>query len=428
MDWRTKYKSKIVSSPKEAVKIIESGDKVMFQEVHSENKLLIKALVDRADELDHIKVMGHLHYGPADYAYKKGFKGYSNFLGPNSRKAFSEGKMEFVPVFFIEMDNYYRRINRPDVFFLMVPPPDENGMCSYGLNADYSVACAESAKKLIIQINKNLPKTYGDSISLDKAAVILEADEEIIEIAPTPVQEKEMAMAKFIEPLIPDGACMQLGVGGTPDAVLSTLYNKKDLGIHTELFSDGVVDLYNAGVITNQKKNLHKGKFVTNFLIGTKKVFDFVDNNPDVLVVSVAKTNDPYTIAQNDNVVSINSALQVDLLGQIAADTLKGLQYSGVGGQVDFVRGAKMSKGGKSILVLRSTAKNDTISNVLCYLDRGTAVTTSRYDVQYICTEYGIVNVHGLTVSERARAVISIAHPAYREALTKQAKEAKLIW
>lgn len=428
MDWRIKYKTKIVNSPEEAVKIIESGDKVMFQEVHSENKLLLKALVDQADKLEDIKVMGHLHYGPADYAYQKGFKGYSNFLGPNTRRAYSEGKIEFVPVFFSDMEHYYRTINRPDVFFLMVPPPDENGMCSYGLNADYSVACAESAKKLIIQINKNLPRTYGDSISLEKAAVILEADEEIIEIAPTPVQEKERAMAKFIEPLIPDGACMQLGVGGTPDAVLSTLYNKKDLGIHTELFSDGVVDLYHAGVITNQKKNVHKGKFVTNFLIGTKKVFDFVDNNPDVLVVGVAKTNDPSIIAQNDNVISINSALQVDLLGQVAADTLKGMQYSGVGGQVDFVRGAKMSKGGKSILVLRATAKNDSITNVVCCLDQGTAVTTSRYDVQYICTEYGIVNLRGLTISERAKALIGIAHPAFREELTKQAKEAKLIW
>ena len=430
MDWREKFKNKIVSTPQEAVSIVESGELVVFQEVHSENRLLLKALVDRADELRNVKVMGHLHFGPADYADEskiKSFTGYSNFLGPPTRTAFKEGRLEFVPMFYIEMDNYYRNINPPDVFFMMTSPPDENGNCSYGLNADYSVACAESCKKLIIQINKNLPFTYGASISLEKATVILEADEEIYQVYPTPVQEKERAMAKFIEPLIPDGACMQLGVGGTPDAVLSTLYNKKDLGIHTELFSDGVVDLYNAGVITNNKKTLHKGKFLTNFIIGTKKVFDFVDKNPDVLIVGVAETNNPYDIAKNDNVISINSCLQVDLLGQVASDTLLGLQYSGVGGQVDFVRGAQMSKGGKSILVLRSTAKNDALSNVVCFLDRGVAVTTSRYDVQYICTEHGIVNIKGLTIRERARALISIAHPDFREELLAQAKEAKLI-
>jgi len=427
MGWKEKYKDKIVATPEEAVKIVESGDMIMFQEVHAENKLLLKALVDRADELKDVKVMGHLHFGPSDYAKVDNFQAYSNFLGANTRADYREGRVEFVPLFYYDMDDYYRNINPPDVFFLMVPPPDENGICSYGLNADYSVACAESTKKLIIQINKNLPTTFGAMISLDKATVIVEADEEIFEVPSKPVEAKEKAIADFIEPLIPDGACLQLGVGGTPDAILTTLFNKKDLGIYTELFSDGVVDLYNAGVITNQKKTLGKGKFVANFIIGTKKVFDFVDNNPDVLIVGVKETNDSFKIAQNDNMISINSCLQVDLFGQVASDTLGGLQYSGVGGQVDYVRGAKRSKGGKSILVLRSTAKNDTISSIVCFMEKGTAVTASRYDVHYICTEYGIVNLHGLTISERAKALISIAHPKFRDELTAQAKEAKLI-
>lgn len=430
MNWKEAYKDKIVSTPDEAVKIVESGELVIFQEVHSENKLLLKALVDRADELRNVKVMGHLHFGPADYAdasKKDSFTGYSNFLGANTRGAFKEGRLEFVPMFFSEMDQYYRTMNPPDVFFLMVPPPDENGMCSYGLNADYAVSCAEVAKKLIIQINRNLPFTYGASIPLEKATVILEADEEIFEIPPTPIQEKEQAIADFIAPLIPDGACLQLGIGGVPDAVLSTLYHKKNLGIHTELFSDGVVDLYNAGVITNENKTFHKGKIVTNFIIGTKKVFDFIDKNQNVLMLSVKDTNNPYTIAQNDLMVSINSCLQVDLLGQVASDTLLGYQYSGVGGQVDFVRGSQLSKGGKSILVLRSAAKKDTISNVVCFLEKGTAVTTSRYDVQYVCTEYGIVNLKGLTVRQRAEALISIAHPDFREELRQQAREVNLI-
>lgn len=431
MNWREVYKDKIISTPEAAVSIVESGDIVVFQEVHSENKMLLKALVDRADELRNVRVMGHLHYGPADYAdasKKESFTAYSNFLGPNTRAAFKEGRLEFVPMFFSEMDQYYREMNPPDVFFLMVPPPDENGICSYGLNADYSVACAESAKKLIIQVNRNLPFTYGASISLDKAAVILEADEEIFEVPPAPVQDKEKAMADFIAPLIPDGACLQLGIGGVPNAILSNLYDKKNLGIHTELFSDGVVDLYHAGVITNENKSFYKGKLVTNFIIGTKKVFDFIDKNEDVLLLSVEETNDPYKIAQNDLMISINGCLQVDLLGQVASDTLLGSQYSGVGGQVDFVRGAQLSKGGKSILVLRSAAKNDTISNVVCYLEKGTAVTTSRYDVQYVCTEYGIVNLKGLTVRERAEALISIAHPDFRAKLREQASEAGLIW
>ena len=431
MDWRDTYKDKLVPTPEEAVKLVEDGDFVMFQEVHAENKLLLKALVARAGELHDVKVMGHLHFGPADYAdekYRGHLQGWSNFLGANTRPGFQTGRVEFLPLFYHQMDDYYRNVNPPDVFFLQVPPPDEHGMCSYGLNADYSVACAESAKKLIIQINRNLPFTYGAAISLDRAAAILELDEEIIEIPPTPVQAKEKAMAQFIAPLIRDGDCLQLGVGGTPDALLTELGDKKDLGIHTELFSDGVVDLYNAGVITNKRKTYLPGKFVTNFIMGTRKVFDFVDRNPDVLIVGVADTNDPNIIARNDNMVSINSCLQVDLLGQVASDTLLGHQYSGVGGQVDFVRGAQMSKGGRSILVLRSTAKNDTLTNVVCFLDRGAAVTTSRYDVQYVCTEYGIVDLKGLSVSQRARALISIAHPDFREDLTRQAREAHLIF
>lgn len=421
----------MVATPSEAVKIIEDGDLVIFQQVHAESKLLLKALMERANELHHVRVMGHLHFGPADYAdekYEGHFQGYSNFLGANTRPGCLNGRVEFLPLFYYQTDDYYRHVNPPDVFFLQVPPPDENGICSYGLNADYSIACAEGAKKLIVQINRNLPFTYGASISLDRATVILEADEKIIEVFPTPVQAKEKAMADLIEPLIHDGDCLQLGVGGTPDALLSALNRKHDLGIHTELFSDGVVNLYHAGIITNQRKTYQKGKFVANFLIGTQKLFDFVDHNPDVLILNVAETNDPCIIAKNDNMASINSCLQVDLLGQVASDTLMGHQYSGVGGQVDFVRGAQMSRGGKSILVLRSTAKNDTISNVVCFLDQGTVVTTSRYDVQYVCTEYGIANLKGLMVSQRVKALISIAHPAFREKLIWQAKKAGLIF
>ena len=431
MDWRTKYSDKIVETPEQAVKIVESGEKVIIQQVHGEPKLLLAALMNRADELRDVTVMSHLHSTPSFYGseeYKESFKGFSNFLGANTRPQYKAGRIDFLPLFYVQMDNYYRNVNPPDVFFMQVPPPDENGMCSYGLNADYSIACAAAAKKLIMQINKNIPFTYGSSISLDKATVILEVDEEIFEVFPNKVDEREKAIADFIAPLIPDGACLQTGVGGTPDAVLGVLHDKKDLGIHSELFSDGVVDLYNAGAVTNMKKGHKPGKFLANFIIGSKKVFDFIDKNPDVEIVNVTETNDPYIIAKNDNFVSINSCLHVDLYGQVASDTLMGAQYSGVGGQVDFVRGAQMSKNGKSILVVRSTAKNDTISNIVCHFEKGTLVTTSRYDVQYVCSEYGIVNLNGLTVSERAKALISIAHPSFRDELTQQAKDAKIIF
>jgi len=431
MGWREKYKEKIVATPEEAVKIIESGEKVIIQQVHGEPKLLLNALMARADELRDVTVMSHLHTLPSFYGseeYKDSFKGFSNFLGPNTRPQHKAGRVEFLPLFYIHMDNYYRNVNPPDVFFMQVPPPDENGMCSYGLNADYSIACAAAAKKLIVQVNKNIPFTYGASISLDEATVILEADEKIVEVFAKEVDDMEKAIAGFIAPLIPDGACLQTGIGGTPDAVLNALHDKKDLGIHSELFSDGVVDLYNSGAITNMKKGHKPGKFLANFIIGSQKVFDFIDRNPNVEIVNVTETNDPYIIAKNDNFVSINSCLHVDLYGQVASDTLMGHQYSGVGGQVDFVRGAQMSKGGKSILVVRSTAKNDTISNIVPYFEPGTLVTTSRYDVQYICSEYGIVNLHGLTVSERAKALISIAHPKFRDELTQKAKDMKIIF
>lgn len=425
MSWQDRFQDKIVSV-EDAVKIVESGDKVMIQEAHGEAKTLLKALVDRGDELRDVTIMSHLHWGPADYAAPElegHMKGWTCFLSNSNRAAFDAGRVEFQPMFFYEMVDFYAEMNTPDVFIMQAPPPDEDGMCSFGLNADYSVVCAEKAKKLIVQINPAMPVTYGSTFPLSKATVIVDLEEPLVEVPPGAFGEVERKMGEYIASEIKDGDTLQLGIGSVPNAVLAALTDKRDLGIHTELFSDGVVDLYRAGVITNAKKTHHTGKFVSNFLMGTKKLFDFVDHNSDVLLLPVDQTNDPYLISLNDNLVSINACLQVDLLGQVVSDSLNGKQYSGPGGQVDFVRGAKRSNGGKSILVLKSTAKKGTISSIVPQLPLGSIVTVSRMDVQYICTEYGIVNLFGKTNRERAQLLISIAHPDFREELTAQARQ-----
>lgn len=431
MDWKQKYRDKIAETPDEAVKIVRSGDKVFFQQGHCETRALIAALMGRRDELEQVWLHAHKHWGPAEYC-KPGMEGHfkssSNFLGDTNRKDAQAGRVDFLPMYYYETDAFYQSEFRPDVFFLMVSSPDENGVCSFGLGADYSVACARSADRVVVQINPSMPWTCGAAFDLKDAAVILEWDEPIPEITMGTPGALEQRMAQHIAPLIRDGDCLQLGIGGVPDALLAYLKDKKDLGIHSELFSDGVVDLCRAGVITNRRKNHNTGKLVANFLLGSRKLFEFVDHNPDVLILPVGITNDPYEIAKNDNMVSINSCLQVDLLGQVNAETINGREYGGIGGQVDFVRGARLSKGGRSIITVKSTAKNDSISNIVCSFAPNTVVTTSRYDVQYVCSEYGIVNLYGKMVRERAEALISIAHPSFRDSLRAQAREAGLLF
>jgi 4-hydroxybutyrate CoA-transferase len=430
LKWQEKYKDKLVFSAREAVKHVESGDLVVCQQAHGETRNFVKAIVDRHAELRDVRMLFHIQWGLADYAKPEmgnSFKAISQFVADNVREFSKQGRVDFLPAFYYQMPLLYRTDWKPDVFLLMVTPPDEQGRCSFGLSADYSVACAEQAKKVIVQVNPSLPFTYGSYFSLDRATCIYEQDEAIPERFMGGNGEIEQMIAEHIAPLIPDGATLQLGIGAVPDAVLARLKDKHDIGIHSELFSDGVVDLYNEGIITNKRKTHHRGKFVANFLIGSKKLFDFVDHNPDVLMLPVDITNDPVEIAKNDYLISINSCLQVDLFGQIAADTLHGAQYSGVGGQVDFVRGAQMSRGGKSIITVKSTAKNGTLSCIVCRLPEDALVTTSRYDVQYVCSEYGIVNLFGMTVSERAKALISIAHPKFRKQLEYEAREAKII-
>lgn len=310
----------------------------------------------------------------------------------------------------------------PDVTIIQVSPPDEHGYCSFRISCDYTKGAAENSKIVIAQINKCMPRTLGNSfIHISDMDYIVEYDQPILQLTPPKIGEIEKKIGEHCASLIEDGDTLQLGIGAIPDAVLSFLKEKKDLGIHSEMISDGVVDLILAGVINNKKKNIHTGKCIISFLMGSQKLYDYVNDNPSVELHPVDYVNHSFIIAQNNNMVSINSALQVDLMGQVNAESIGDMQFSGTGGQVDFVRGASMSNRGRSIIAMPSTASKGTISKIVMNLDLGSTVTTSRNDVDYVVTEYGIAILKGKTLRERAKALISIAHPDFRQQLMEQA-------
>jgi 4-hydroxybutyrate CoA-transferase len=420
MDWRKEYADKIVSA-EEAISHVKSGDKIVFTHACGESQVLTNALVAQADRLENVEIMHMVAMGSAPYCQpgmEKHFRHNALFVGGSTRKAVEEGRADYTPCFFHEAPKFFREGILPvDVVFLQVSEPDENGNCSLGISVDYTQPAAEVAKLKIAQVNKNMPYTYGNGINLKDIDYIVEKDEPLIELQPPKIGETEHKIGEYVASLIHDGDTLQLGIGAIPDAVLSFLGDKKDLGIHSEMFSDGVVDLANKGVITNAKKTIDPGKFVSCFLMGTKKLYDFVNHNPDVLIKPVDYTNDPFVVAKIDNIISINSAMQVDLMGQVNAEMIGYKQFSGVGGQVDFVRGASRAKGGKAIIAMPSTAAHGKISKIVPLLDEGAAVTTSRNDVDYVVTEFGIAHLKGATLRQRAIALIKIAHPDFREGL-----------
>jgi 4-hydroxybutyrate CoA-transferase len=378
--------------------------------------------VARAPELSNVEIVQVVNVGPAEYAkpgMEHSFRSNGIFLlGAPVRKAVEEGRASYTPCFFSELPRLFRqRILPVDVVLMQVTPPDEEGYCSYGLSADYTQSAAESAKIVIAQMNRNLPRTAGVRIHLDALTWIVEQDAPLVEFAAPSFGEVERQIGEHIALLVPDGATLQLGIGAIPEAALLSLKNKRDLGIHTEMFSDGVAALAEAGVITNRRKTINPGKFVATFLMGSSTLYNFVHNNPAVEMHPVDYVNDPCIIGQHDDMISINSALQVDLSGQVNAEMIGHLQFSGTGGQVDFVRGASRSNGGKSIIAMPSTAARGSISRICRQLDEGAAVTTSRNDVHYVITEYGIANLRGKTLQQRAEALIEIAHPAFRASL-----------
>lgn len=415
-DWRTLYQQKLTTA-EEAVKHIKSGDRVVVTHATGEPILLTDAMVANAEQYENVEVVHMVAMGKAEYCLpenSKHFRHNSLFLGGSTRKAIEEGRGDFTPVFFSEIPELFRTTLHPNVVLLHLSTPDEHGYCSFGVSCDYTKPAAECADLLIAQINPKMPRTMGDSfIHVSKLDYIVEQETDLIELAPPHIGDVERAIGENIASLVKDGDCLQLGIGAIPDAVLSFLHHKRDLGIHSEMFSDGVVDLMERGVINNSRKTLHRGVSVANFLMGTQRLYDFVNSNPQVEVYPVEHVNDPVVIAQNDNMVCINSCVQVDLMGQVASESVGLRQISGVGGQVDFVRGAAMSKNGRSIMAMPSTVRGRA-SKIVPVLDHGSAVTTSRNDVDYVVTEYGIAHLTGRTLRQRARALIEIAHPDFR--------------
>ncbi len=429
-DWRTVYQNKLVSAEK-AVKIVKSGNRVVTGHACGEPSSLVEALVTRAPELSAVEIVHMVAMGPAKYAQpgmEASFRHNALFVGASTRKAVEEKRADYTPCFFSEIPRLFREKLLPvDVALIQITPPDEEGFCSYGLSADYTVAAAECATTVVAQINAKLPRTGGAKIHLDAVNFLVEKDEPLLELKPPVIGAIEKQIGENVASLIADGSTLQLGIGAIPDAVLLFLTGKKDIGIHSEMFSDGVVGLAEAGVITNKKKTINPGKFMAAFLMGTRKLYDFIDGNPEVELHPVDYINDPCVIGQHDNMVSINSALQVDLMGQVNAEMIGSRQFSGIGGQVDFVRGVSRAKNGKSIIALPSTASGGKVSRIACELDRGAAVSTSRNDVHYIVTEYGIANLRGKSLRERALALIGIAHPDFRETLLAEAKSKGIV-
>lgn len=421
--WKAEYREKLVSAD-EAVSHIRSGQRIVFSHAAGESLVLLDALVRNRALFENVEIVHMVAMGEAKYCepgMEKHFRHNSFFLGASTRKAAKEGRADVTPVYFSEVPELFRTTLPVDAVFLNLSPPDEHGYCSFGISVDYSKPAAMEAELVIAQINPSMPRTLGDSfIHISDIDYIVEADTPLIELPPAGISEVERAIGKNCASLIEDGDTLQLGIGAIPDAVLGFLKEKKDLGIHSEMISDGIVELYEGGVITNRRKSLHAGKSIVTFLMGTRRLYDFADNNPAVELHPVDYVNDPYVIAQNERLVSVNSCVQVDLMGQVVSASVGRRQISGVGGQVDFVRGANMSRGGKSIMAMPSTAAEGRISKIVPVIGEGAAVTTSRYDADYIVTEYGAARLKGESLRNRAKKLIRIAHPDFRRMLAEE--------
>jgi len=426
LNWQEEYKRK-TTSVENALRSVNSGNRVVVGQCGSTPVPLVDELIRQKDRLRDVEIIHMFVLGDCKYCHdgmEKHFRHNSLFAGPGARKALKDGRADYTPVFFSEIPRLFKENILPvDVALIQLSPADRHGFLSFGISADYAKAAAESAKIVVAEVNKQMPRTFGSFIHISEVDYIVETDRPLIEIPLPEITEVEEKIGTNIALLVPDGANLQLGIGSIPDAVLKFLKNKKDLGIHSEMFSDGTVELYKAGVITNKFNNLNPGKFVANFLLGTRRLYDFADNNPVVEIRPVDYTNNIMVAGRVNKLISINSALQVDLYGQVCAEMIGIQQFAGVGGQVDFVRAASISCGGKSIIALPSTAKNNAVSRIVVTLDEGACVTTSRNDVHYVVTEYGIADLRGKTVRQRARALIDIAHPDFRSRLEKGAFE-----
>lgn len=420
MEWRNIYEQRKTTAEK-AIKLIRSGDRVVIAHAVGVPLAVTDVLVEHKEDYRDVEIVQMVSMGNAKFC-EPGTEGHfrlnSLFLGAQSKPAVRDGRGDFTPCSFSEIPKLFEEMLPVDVAVIQVTPPDKHGYVSCGVSVDYTLPAAQKAKRVIAQVNAEMPRTWGDTcLHVSEIDAFVEIDHPVLELPLPHIGEVERAIGENCAKLIRDGDTLQLGIGAIPDAVLLFLKEKKDLGIHSEMISDGVVELIESGVITNRKKTLHPGKVVVSFLMGTKRLYDFADDNPVIAMYPVDYVNDPYVVGKNDNLVSINSCVQVDFMGQVASESVGATQISGIGGQVDFVRGARRSRGGRSIIAISSTAGKGKISKIVPLLDEGAAVTTSRTDVDYIVTEYGAAHLRGKTLKERARALIKIAHPAFREEL-----------
>jgi acyl-CoA hydrolase len=429
MSWEIEYARKVKTAD-EAVRCVESGMRVYIQPGCAEPETLVEALIRRGPCVHDVEIVHMLTMGGADYVtpeMERSFRHNAVFIGANVREAINEGRADYTPIYLSEIEELFESGAMPiDVALIEVSPPDSHGYCSFGVGVDTTLTAAKCARYVVAQVNDHMPRTYGDSfIHVSDIDTVVESSRPLCAMKQAPTTDLHRAIARNVAALIEDGAVLQTGIGGIPDAVLPFLMDRKDLGVHSELVSDGAIPLIEAGVITGARKNFKPRKIILGFALGTKKLFDFVDNNPIFEFHPTAYTNDPGLIARNDNMVAINSALQIDLTGQVCSDSVGTHFYSGIGGQVDFLRGASRSKGGKPIIAISSTAKNGTISRIVPMLSPGAGVVTSRGLVRYVVTEYGVAYLHGKTIRERAQALIEIAHPNFREELYEYCEKIK---
>jgi 4-hydroxybutyrate CoA-transferase len=432
VNWLETYRQRITSA-EEAVRAIGSGDHVWIHAGCNNPEELVHAMARRAPELTGVEVDHLMTFGAADHAdprHAASFRQRSFFTGANVREAVSEGRADYVPIHLSEIPRLIASGGLTvDVALLHLSPPDEHGFCSFGVGIECSKAAAEHARTVVALVNRRMPRSLGDSfIHVSKLTHVVEVDRPIVELPHAgPVGDAARAIGQRVAELVEDGSTLQIGVGEIPDAVLLSLADKHDLGVHTEMFSDGVVELFERGVITGEAKTLHKGKILASFVLGSKRTFDFLDNNPFVEFRPTDYVNDPFVVAQNEKMTAINSAIAVDITGQVCSDSIGTRVYSGFGGQVDFIRGAARSKGGRPIIALPSTAKGGRVSRIVDCLAEGSGVVTSRADVHFVVTEHGVASLFGASLRERAAALIGIAHPDFRDELRAAARKRNLL-
>lgn len=432
MDWKEKYKDKICT-PDQAVSHVKSGDKIIFGDWVGEPPALVEALMKRANQLSDVSIIHGMSPGPNEYVkpeYQEHFHHISLFLGEKTRKAYRNNQVDFIggtnfhqwPEMFATNEDL-----NPHWAFIQLSEPDENGMCSFGNSCCYTEPAARTAAVIAAQINPNMPAVGGQRISLDQIDYIVPWKSPLYTIGRFEPDERTKKIAENVAELVEDGSTIQLGIGALPDAIARNLIHKKHLGVHSETLTESMMDLVKCGVIDNSMKTINKGVCIGAQAAGSEAFYEFLDHNPMFAVMPVDYVNDPYVIGQNYKQISINACIEIDLKGNANSESIHGLQYSGIGGQLDHVRGAQLSKGGKSILALNSTAKNDSVSKIVPYFAQGNVTTVSRYDIQYVVTEYGVADLKYKTEKQRAEALISIAHPKFRDELKEEAQKMGLI-